>query len=110
MLPVAGTVYPVARAAKPDSGGAGGLERGASLVESCGHARRAVELDDGEGRGDGRARLDHEGDATAATTTSDVEQAVQRLAVDEHDAVEIDDELLGVGNGCELLPAGRSRS
>jgi hypothetical protein len=28
---------------------------------------------------------------------------VQRLAVDEHDTVEIDDELLGVGNGCELL-------
>jgi hypothetical protein len=37
-------------------------------------ARRAVELDDGE-VGDGRTRLDHEGDATAAATTSDVEQA-----------------------------------
>ena len=75
-----------------DQGGPGGLERGS-------HGDGSAEVDDLERTSDRRRWLDHERETGAAPCSTETEEAVQGGAVDEHDAVEIDDERVVGGNG-----------
>lgn len=68
------------------------FQRRAGVVV-CGDGDRCSgELDDFDGRCDGRSGLDHECEASRTALAGESKEAVERGAVDEHDPIQIEHE------------------
>jgi hypothetical protein len=90
--PAATPGIPSAPGGETRSGAAGASESSLGLIPRRNHGRSLSEVDDVEGGSDRRARIDHDREALRAALERDSEQPMERGAVEEEEAAEVDDD------------------